>query len=112
MRWAGHDAWRDYIPAPSLGISLANPTKNFYLGASNEALVRNLQVFYGVAFQNASLRLAPNTSQPVWGGGGTQPAVATVSGFQKGFFIGATFNLSGFIQSLFGGSSKSASAGQ
>ena len=103
MRFKGNGAWRDYLPAPSLGISLANPTTNFYVGASSEALVRNLEVFYGVSFHNTALRLAPGSSQPLWGGVGTAPTAATASGFQKGPFIGVTFNLSGFIQSLFGG---------
>jgi len=107
FRYKGVGWWRDYLPAPSLGISLANPTTNFYLGASNEAFVRNLQFFYGVGFHSTSLRLASGASQPAWGGAGTPPTVATTSGFLKGFFFGATFNLSGFVQTLFGGGAKS-----
>jgi len=103
MRWKGRNMWRDLVPAPSFGISLANPTTNFYLGASNEALVRNFEAFYGVAFHNTSLSLAPGSTQPLWGGAGAAPTPLTVSGFQKGPFIGVTFNLSGFVQSLFGG---------
>ncbi len=94
---------RDLIPGISFGMSLSNPTTNFYAGGSNELLVRNVQLFYGVAFHNIATGLAPGPSQPVWGGVGTAPTVSTVSGFQRGFFIGGTFNLSGFIQSLFGG---------
>jgi hypothetical protein len=103
MRFKGSRAWRDYLPAPSFGISLANPTTNFYVGASNEALLRNVQIFYGASFHNTALRLAPGSTQPLWGGVGAAPTAATVSGFQKGPFVGVTFNLSGFIQSLFGG---------
>jgi hypothetical protein len=98
-----HDWWRELIPGFSVALSLANPTTNFYVGGSNEMFVRNVQVFYGVAFRNIATGLAPASNQPSFGGTGTPPAVATVSGFQKGFFIGMTYNLSGFIQSLFGG---------
>jgi hypothetical protein len=92
---------RDLIPGFSFGISLSNPTTNFYVGGSNELLVRNFQIFYGLALHNIGTGLAPGPSQPVWGGTGSAPAPATVSGFQKGGFVGGTFNLSGFIQSLF-----------
>jgi hypothetical protein len=109
-RVTGPNWWRGVIPGPSLGISLANPTSNFYLGGSNEFIVRNLQVFYGAAFHNIPARLAPGSAQPLWGGVGTAPSVVTVSRLQKGFFFGATFNLSGFIQSLFGGGGSKASA--
>jgi hypothetical protein len=106
VRFWGRGWWRDYLPAPGLGISLSNPTTNFYLGASSEALVRNLQFFYGVGFHDSPVSLAPGSSQPIWSGVGTPPAVATKSGFQKGAFFGATFNLSGFVQTLFGGGGK------
>jgi hypothetical protein len=102
FRFYAPSAWRDWVPAPSIGISLTSPTNNFYAGASNEFGVRNLQIFYGVSFRNVANRLALPGSQQVWGGQGTAPAVATISAFQHSFFVGATFNLSNFIQSLFG----------
>jgi hypothetical protein len=102
-RIASRNWWRDVVPGPGVGISLSSPTNNFYLGLSNEFLVRNLQLFYGEAFHNIAARLAPGSTQPLWGGTGAAPAIATVSRLQRGFFLGATFNLSGFIQSLFGG---------
>jgi len=99
----GFEGIRDHIPAPSFGLSLSNPTANFFFGASNELFIRNVQAFYGLALHNIPLTLAPGSSQPIFGGGGTAPTVGTVSKFQKGFFLGVTFNLTGFIQSLFGG---------
>jgi hypothetical protein len=112
MRFRGSGAWRDYLPAPSFGISLSNPTTNFYIGASNEALLRNLEIFYGASFHNTPLKLAPGTAQPLWGGVGAAPTAATVPGFLKGPFVGVTFNLSGFIQSLFGGGGGGGAKGQ
>jgi hypothetical protein len=99
----GFEGIRDYVPAPSFGLSLSNPTTNFFLGASNELFIRNVQAFYGLALHNVPLTLAPGSSQPIFGGAGTAPTVGTVSKFQKGFFLGVTFNLTGFVQSLFGG---------
>jgi hypothetical protein len=99
----GFEGIRDYIPAPSFGLSLSNPTTNFFLGASNELFMRNVQAFYGLALHNVPVTLAPGSAQPIFGGSGTAPTVGTVSKFQKGFFLGVTFNLTGFVQSLFGG---------
>jgi hypothetical protein len=99
-------AWRDWVPAPSLGMSLTNPTTNFYVGASNEFGVRNLQVFYGYSSLNLPSKLVSPGSQQVWGGQGTAPAVATTSAFQHGVFLGATFNLSNFVSGLIGGAAK------
>jgi hypothetical protein len=97
------DLWREVVPGLSFGISLANPTSNFYVGGSNEVLLRNVQVVYGLAFHQIATGLAPLSTQPPWGGVGPVPTVATVSGHQKGFFVGVTYNLSGFIQTLFSG---------
>jgi len=103
-----HWTRQNLIPGASLAFSLANPTNNFYVGGSNEFLVRNVQIFYGLALLKTPVEVGAPTTQPVWGGAGTAPAVMTKSGFQKGFFLGFTFNLSSFIQSLgFGGSKGS-----
>jgi len=67
----GKEGLRDLLPAPSFGISLANITSDFYLGASNKAGIRNMQFFYGIAFHNIPVSLAPGPTQPIWGGGGT-----------------------------------------
>jgi hypothetical protein len=103
LNYKGRAWWRDVLPGPSVGLSLANPTTNFYVGGSTEFPVRNMQVFFGLAFHSISTRLSPGSTQPLWGGTGTAPAVATVSTLQKGFFLGMTFNLSGFVQTLLGG---------
>jgi hypothetical protein len=95
--------WRDWVPGLSLGLSLTNPTSNFYVGGSNEILVRDLQVFYGASILNLPYRIAASTTQAVWGGQGTSPSVATASRFNPHVFVGATFNLSNFVSSLFGG---------
>jgi len=94
---------RDYIPGASFGLSLSNPTTNVYVGASNEFLLRDVQIFYGLGLHNAGASLGPGSTQPLYGGQGTVPAAATLSKFQKGFSLGVTFNLSGFIQTLIGG---------
>ena len=95
--------WRDVLPGPSVGFSLANPTTDFYLGGSTEFPVRNMQIFLGVAFHSIPTKLAAPANQVLWGGTGTVPTIATVSALQKGFVFGTTFNLSGFVQTLFGG---------
>jgi hypothetical protein len=84
-------------------MSLTNPTSNFYFGGSNEFGVRNLQLFYGRAFLNQQSTIAPAASQAVWGGQGTQPTVVTTASVRQGWYFGATFNLSNFIQSIIGG---------
>lgn len=101
FRWNHLGSWR---PAPTGGFSLASPTSNFFLGLSNEFPVRNVQLIYGLSLIKTGLEIAgPN--QAVFGGSGSVPAVVTKQSFQKGFFMGLTFNLSNFIQSLgFGGS--------
>jgi len=82
-------------------MSLANPTTNFYVGGSMEAFIRNVQVFGGMAFQNVATGLGTLATQPAWGGLAPVPTVSIVSGFRRGFFVGMTYNLSGFVQSLF-----------
>jgi|GEM_PF-4946536 len=96
--------WTDTVPAPTLDISLSSPTSNFHIGFASEFLVRNLQVVYGVSAVEES-RLAGtityepgNKSMP---GPGTQAtALYTSKKFNYGGFVGFTFNITGFIQSL------------
>jgi hypothetical protein len=94
---------RDWAPAPSVGLSLSNPANAFFIGGSSEFGVRNLQIAYGYSFHNAPTHLAAGSSQSVWGGQGAAPAIATASTFATGWYVGATFNLSSFVQTLFGG---------
>jgi hypothetical protein len=91
---------RDWIPGLSFGASLSNPTSNFYVGGSNEIAVRNIQLVYGFSWQKMATGLANPGTQPPFGGVGAAPAVATVQGFHRGFFVGMTYNLSSFFQSL------------
>lgn len=84
----------DLIPGISFGFSLASPGSIFYLGGSSEIL-RNVQLVYGFTAAKVA-KLAPQPATP-----GTSPA--TVQVFKKGTFIGVTYNISGFIQSLLGG---------
>jgi hypothetical protein len=84
---------KDLIPGATLGISLSSPTTNFYLGGSSELFIRNLQVTYGFALNrvmtldSASVQFSPSTP-------------ATRLAFAKGGFVGLSFNITGFIQSL------------
>jgi hypothetical protein len=88
------------IPGITFGLSLASPTTNFYFGGSTEVL-RNIQCVYGFNVSNISKLAVPSGTVGV---GSTAP---TVQSFSKGGFIGFTFNISGFIQGLFGAGSKS-----
>jgi len=85
------DFWR--WPGFSFGLSLANPTSNFYLGFSSEFPTRNIQLVYGVMFSKVA-RLASPESQPPGTPGGTPNTVQT---FKEGFFIGFTYNISQFL---------------
>jgi hypothetical protein len=91
---------RNWIPGLSFGASLSNPTGYFYVGGSNEAGIRNVQIVWGLAWQKVAIGLANPLTQPVYGGLGTIPTVNTVSGFHRGLYLGITYNLANFIQSL------------
>jgi hypothetical protein len=84
---------RDLVPGLSFGLSLASPANNFYVGGSSEFFLRNVQVVYGL-----SIAKVPEAAA---GTNGTNPS--TSQHFKKGVFGGLTFNVSGFIQGLFGG---------
>jgi hypothetical protein len=92
-------------PAFSLGLSLASPTSNFYLGFSEE-IQRNVQLTAGVmTAKTPHLATIDQLNAPP-SGMATSPA--TVSRFTTGWYVGISFNVLGFIQSLFpgGGGSK------
>jgi hypothetical protein len=80
----------DLRPGVTLGLSLSAPTKNFYFGGSSEFFVRNLQLTYGLSMVNTNV-LGP-TSMGI--------ATTTKQKFVFGGFVGFTFNITGFIQSL------------
>ena len=93
---------QDAIPGVSFGLSLSSPASNFYFGGSSEIL-RNIQLAYGFTIAKTS-KLAPaGTFNPTPNGTNTP---ATTQSFSKGGFVGLTFNISGFLQGLFGGGGK------
>lgn len=82
------------IPAPTVAFSLSSPTTNFYLGGSSEFFFRNLQIVYGLSLSRVPT-LLPDGQQL----SATTPATRQV--FAKGAFVGVSFNILGFIQSVF-----------
>jgi hypothetical protein len=87
----------DLRPAVTFGLSLASPASNFYVGLSSEVR-RNVQIVYGFTAASTGKLAAgsgPSTTNT------TPPG--TVQVFRPGAFIGVSYNISGFLQSLFGG---------
>jgi hypothetical protein len=114
------DAERPFRPSDFLhvganfGLSLASPTNNFYVGGSTE-IRRNVQLVFGFNVAKIS-RLAVSSGTTITVSG-APPSPPTTQHFAKGAFIGLTFNISGFVQGLFGGgggggSSSKSSSGQ
>jgi hypothetical protein len=92
-------------PGLSLGLSLANPSSSFYAGVSLE-LVRNVQFVVGENWSKQAVLPPSGTTQSA--SAITAGAPNTVQRYTGAPFVGLTFNISGFIQSLFpGGGSKS-----
>lgn len=88
--------WKTY-PGASIGFSLASPTTSFYAGTSLEVF-RNVQLVLAANFAKESTLPNPAVQIPA----STTTAV-TSQRFSTGFAVGLTFNVSGFVQSLFGG---------
>jgi hypothetical protein len=86
---------KDLIPGITLGFSLTSPSTNFYFGGSSELFIRNIQAVYGLALNRVNT-LDPSM-QPV---AMSQPTTRGI--FAKGGFVGLSFNITGFIQSLTG----------
>lgn len=84
----------------NFGLSLASPANNFYLGAATE-IRRNIQLVAGFNVAKIS-RLSVKNGTTITVTGGT-PTTPTQQYFAKGAFIGLSYNISGFIQGLFGG---------
>jgi hypothetical protein len=89
-------------PGLSFGLSLSSPASSFHVGASFE-LLRNVQIFAGYNWSKQATLPPPGTSQPTMSSG----TPVTVQKFYGGPSAGLTLNISGFIQGLFGGGSKS-----
>jgi hypothetical protein len=84
---------KDLVPAPTLGFSLTSPSSNFYFGFSSEFFLRNLQVVYGVS----SVKLTELGQVTA----GSATSTYTVQQTSYHGFVGMTFNITGFIQTLF-----------
>ena len=92
----------DLIPGISMGLSLASPKNNFYIGGSSEFFIRNIQLTYGLAIvTNYTSLVSPQPSSASSTG-----APVTTTKIKYGEYIGFTFNVGGFIQSVFGGGGK------
>jgi hypothetical protein len=95
-------------PGFSLGLSLANPSSSFYVGASFE-LLRNMQLVLGYNWAKEAYlptgivqgSSAINSGTPV-----------TSQRYTGQIFLGLTFNISGFVQSLFGGGGGGGASGK
>ncbi len=82
----------DLRPGLTLGISLTSPATNFYFGGSSEfPKLRNVQIVYGLSLYRVAILEAPYSSN----------TVKTRQALSLGPFIGLTFNITGFIQTLF-----------
>jgi hypothetical protein len=86
-----------FPPGVSVGLSLTNPSTSFYWGLSFE-VVRNIQFVVGLNTAKQAGLPDPPANIP----GNTTTAV-TVQRFTTKPFYGLTFNVSGFVQGLFGG---------
>jgi len=84
-------------PGVSGGLSLASPSTSFYVGASFE-LLRNVQLVVGNNWAKVARLPNPPVKIPA-----NATTATTVQRFSAGGFWGLTFNISGFIQGLFGG---------
>jgi hypothetical protein len=82
------------IPAPTIAFSLSSPTTNYYFGGSSEFFFRNIQLVYGLSISRVQ-SLAPSDQQF----SATTPVTRQV--FAHGGFVGVSFNILGFIQSVF-----------
>jgi hypothetical protein len=87
--------WRlkDLVPGATIAFSLTNPSANFYFGGSSAVFNRNIQLVYGFSLARVST-LEPASQQF------SVTTAVTRQQFAKGAFIGVSFNILGFIQSL------------
>lgn len=92
-------------PGISVGISLASPASNYYVGGSFE-LLRNMQVVSGYGWQKINKLPNPPVAIPT-----NATSAVTVQTFSGGPFVGITYNILGFVQSLFGGGGGGAGGG-
>jgi hypothetical protein len=95
-----NDDWKH--PGISFGLSMTNPSSNFYFGLMEEFPgVRNLEIVGGFTVAKTAHLAPANTFQaPPSAQNSTPP---TVQKFSTGGYIGLSFNVSGFLTSLFKG---------
>jgi hypothetical protein len=91
---------RDLTPGLTLSISLTSPSSNFYLGGSSE-VARYIQVEYGYALAKVPKLVTGNFVSS------TSTSPPTTQVFTSGAYIGLSFNISGFLSGLGGGSKGS-----
>jgi hypothetical protein len=97
--------FRDLIPGLSIGLSLSSPASNFYFGGTSEfPFVRNVQLQYGYTIAKTAHLAPASTFNPPPSG---TNAPTTVNKFSRGGYIGVSFDVLGFVQTLFGGGGKS-----
>jgi hypothetical protein len=97
-------SWKDLgYPGVSLGFSMSSPTSNYYLGISEE-IQRNVQLTAGLTYAKTPRLESIDTFSPPPSAMSTAPP--TVQRFTGSWYVGVSFNILGFIQSLFGGAAK------
>jgi hypothetical protein len=94
----------------TLGLSMASPTSNFYFGPSLEPF-RGVQLVGGLSITKVPMLAPPTTAgftctPPCTGG--TPP---TVQNFKPGGYVGVSFDIKAFIQSIGSAAFSSSSAG-
>jgi len=89
---------RSNPPGFSFGLSLSSPSSSFHAGVSFEVL-RNLQIFGGANWAKETTLPSSSVSEPMT----TTGSPITIQKFFTAPSFGLTLNISGFIQSLFGG---------
>jgi hypothetical protein len=102
--------FRQTAPGFNFGVSLTSPGSNYYGGVTIEVL-RNVQFVAGGTWAKSAELPKQAINLP-----SNATAAITIQKFKLGAFAGLTFNISGFIQSLFsgggGGGSAKSGAGQ
>lgn len=103
------DAERPYrfsdllYPGISLGLSMSSPSSNYYFGISEEVL-RNVQLTAGLAYAPQLASTNKFNAAPT----ATSSTPNIVQRFTGSWYVGVSFNILGFIQSVIGGGGSAA----
>jgi hypothetical protein len=102
--------WKDLTPAPSLYFSLTSPSSNYHVGFASEFFYRNLQIIYGASIVEETRVTGAQATITTTASGSPVTSPVTIAGqlgylsttkvTNAGGFIGLSFNITGFIQSL------------